>query len=194
MVLSEEGNDSINSPLIDVYQQQIAVAKAKIELERSRAMPDLTLGYAQQFVIKSFDPANIGRTYTPGTRIAGLQLGIAVPIFNGAGRARVNNEKIAVQIAENDYQRLQNQLEIQYQQELKNYARHKSIADYFTSGGLKQADEQLRIAQVSYDLGEIGYLEFIQNMALAVQSKLNYLQTVNQLNQSVIQLQFLKGR
>lgn len=194
LTLTETGtNGTDNSPLIDVYQQQIAVAKAKIDLERSRAMPDLTLGYAQQFLIKSFNPANVDRSYTPGTRIAGIQLGIAVPIFNGAGRARVNNEKIAVQIAETDYQRMQNQLTMQYKQELQNYAQHKSIADYFISGGLKQADEQLRIAQVSYDLGEIGYIEFIQNMALAVQSKLNYLQTVNQLNKSVIQLQFLKG-
>ncbi|MOA50663.1 hypothetical protein D3C78_1737100 [compost metagenome] len=82
---------------------------------------------------------------------------------------------------------------MQYNQELQNYAKYKSLTDYFTAEGIKQADEQLRIAQVSYDLGEIGYIEFIQNMALAVQSKLNYLQTVNQLNQSVIQLQFLKG-
>lgn len=195
LALTENGiNATESNPLIEVYQQQVVLAKSKIDLERSRAMPDLTLGYAQQFVIKSFDPANIGRTYTPGTRIAGIQLGIAVPIFNGAGRARVNNEKIAVQIAETDYQRIQNQLNIQYQQELQNYTQHKSMADYFTSGGLKQADEQLRIAQVSYDLGEIGYIEFIQNMALAVQSKLNYLQTINELNQSVIQLQFLKGK
>ncbi|WP_316814938.1 CusA/CzcA family heavy metal efflux RND transporter [Pedobacter nyackensis] len=195
LILTENGITATESnPLMEVYQQQVAVAKSKIDLERSRAMPDLTLGYAQQFVIKSFDPANIGRTYTPGTRIAGIQLGIAVPIFNGAGRARVNNEKIAAQIAETDYQRVQNQLNTQYQQELQNYAQHKSMADYFTSGGLKQADEQLRIAQVSYDLGEIGYIEFIQNMALAIQSKLNYLQTVNALNQSVIQLQFLKGK
>lgn len=194
LTLADAGTTgSSNNPLIDVYQQQIAVAKAKIDLERSRTLPDLTLGYSQQFVIKSFDPANIGRGYTPGTRIAGIQLGVAVPLFNGAGRARINNEKIAVQIAETDYQRIQNQLNMQYQQELKNYAQHKTIVDYFTSGGLKQADEQIRIAQVSYDLGEIGYIEFIQNMALAVQSKLNYLQTVNQLNQSVIQLQFLKG-
>jgi cobalt-zinc-cadmium resistance protein CzcA len=194
LTLAETGaNGTASNPLIDVYQQQIAVAKSKIDLERSRAMPDLTLGYAQQFVIKSFDPANIGRGYTPGTRIAGIQLGIAVPVFNGAGRARVNNEKLAVQIAETDYQRVQNELTMQYKQELQNYAKHKSLADYFTSEGIKQADEQLRIAQVSYDLGEIGYIEFIQNMALAVQSKLNYLQTVSQLNQSVIQLQFLKG-
>lgn len=182
-----------SNPLTAVYEQQIEVAKARIDLERSRAMPDLTLGYAQQFVIRSFDPANIGRTYTPGTRIAGIQLGIAVPLFNGAGRARVNNEKIAAQIAETDYERTKNQLAMQYQQELQNYAQHKAMVDYFISGGLKQAEEQIRIAQVSYDLGEIGYIEFIQNMSLAVQSKLNYLQTVNLLNQAVIQLHFLKG-
>ncbi|HWW40681.1 TolC family protein, partial [Pedobacter sp.] len=57
----------------------------------------------------------------------------------------------------------------------------------------RQSNEQMRIAQVSFDLGEIGYMEFIQNMSLAVQSKLNYLQSVQQLNESVIQLQFLKG-
>lgn len=187
------GDTAINAPLFEIYRQQIAVAKAKIDLERSRSMPDFTLGYAQQLVIKSFDPANIGRSYTPGTRIAGIQLGVAVPIFNGAGRARVNNEKIAVQMAEADYQRAQNQLNMQYQQELQNYAQHKSIVDYFISGGLKQTDEQLRIAQVSYDLGEIGYIEFIQNTALALQSKLSYLQSVNRLNHAVIQLKFLKG-
>ncbi|ACU04884.1 CusA/CzcA family heavy metal efflux RND transporter [Pedobacter heparinus] len=197
LTLTQDGTGTENTAagnlLNAVYQQQVEIAKAKVELERSRTMPDLTFGYAQQFVIKSFDPANIGRTYTPGTRIAGLQLGIAVPLFNGAGRARINNEKIAAQIAETDYQRIQNQLNTQYQQEMQNYAQHKAMADYFTTEGLKQAEEQIRIAQVSYDLGEIGYIEFIQNMSLAVQSKLNYLQTVNQLNQSVIQLQFLKG-
>ncbi|WP_316792364.1 CusA/CzcA family heavy metal efflux RND transporter [Pedobacter frigoris] len=179
--------------LSSVYQQQIEVAKAKIDVETAKFMPDFTLGYAQQLVIKSFDPANLNRGYTPGTRIAGVQFGIGIPIFNGAGRARVNSEKLAVQIAETEYLRMQNQLNVKQQQEMQNYLKHKSMTDYFTSGGLKQADEQLRIAQVSYDLGEIGYIEFIQNMALAVQSKLNYLETVRQLNQSVIQLQFLKG-
>ena len=181
------------NPLIGFYRQQIEVANARVQLQRSRAMPDLTLGYNQQLVVKSFDPANINRGYTPGTRIAGIQLGIAVPIFNGAGRARVNSEKLAVQIAETDYLQIQNQFQIQYQQALQEYLKNKQIVDYYTSTGLKQADEQLRIAQVSFDLGEIGYIEYIQNITLAVQSKVTYLETVNQLNQSAIQLQFLKG-
>ena len=181
------------NPLIGFYQQQIEVANARVQLQRSRAMPDLTLGYNQQLVVKSFDPASINRGYTPGTRIAGIQLGIAVPIFNGAGRARVNGEKLAVQIAQTDYLHIQNQFQIQYQQALQEYLKNKQIVDYYTSTGLKQADEQLRIAQVSFDLGEIGYIEYIQNITLAVQSRITYLETVNQLNQSVIQLQFLKG-
>ncbi|RZM23732.1 MAG: hypothetical protein EOO88_25250, partial [Pedobacter sp.] len=88
---------------------------------------------------------------------------------------------------------MQQQLNIQYEREMQNYVKHRTMADYYTSEGLKQAAEQLRIAQVSYDLGEIGYIEFIQNMALAVQSKLAFLQVVQQLNESVIRLQFLKG-
>ena len=193
LVYANDSTTGTNNPLLGYYQQQVAIARAKVDLERAKTMPELTLGYAQQFVIKSFDPANLNRGYTPGTRIAGLQVGVAVPLFNGAGRARINSEKIATQIAETDYLGMQRKLSIQYQQELKNYSKNRSLAGYFTSGGLTQADEQLRIAQVSYDLGEIGYMEFIQNMTLAIQSKLNYLQTVKQLNQSVIQLQFLKG-
>lgn len=182
-----------HNALLAYQQQQVAIASAKVALERAKTMPELTLGYAQQLVIRSFDPANLNRDYTPGTRIAGLQVGIALPLFNGAGRARITSEKIATQIAENDYLELQRKVSIQYQQELKNYNKNKHLIDYFTSTGLKQADEQLRIAQVSYDLGEIGYIEYIQNMSLAIESRLGYLRTVRQLNQSVIELQFLKG-
>jgi len=179
--------------LLGIYEQQIALAKAKVEVEKSKSLPDFTVGYAQQLVIKSFDPANLNRDYTPGTRIAGLQLVIGIPLFNRAGRARVSQEKIAGQIAEADYQRVKTELQLQYEKELRNYERHRKMADYYLDSGLKQADEQIRIAQVSYDLGEIGYLEFIQNMSLALQIKLNYLETVQQVNQSVIQLEFLKG-
>jgi heavy metal efflux system protein len=189
----QETIDIGNNALIGYYQQQIAVANAKIQLQKSRAMPDFTLGYSQQLVVRSFDPAGLNRNYTPGTRIAGIQLGIALPIFNGAGRARVNSEKLAAQIAETDYLQIQNQFQIQYQQALQEYFKNKDIVDYYTSTGLKQADEQLRIAQVSFDLGEIGYIEYIQNISLAVQSKISYLESVNQLNQSAIQLQFFKG-
>ena len=192
-LLLEMDNEGVSSSYVAIYKQQVELARAKIGLERSKAMPDFTVGYAQQLVIRSFDPAKLNRGYTPGTRIAGIQLGVGIPLFNGAGRARVNSEKLVLQIAETDYLKTQTQVNAQYKQEMRSYLNHKSMVDYYASGGLKRADEQLRIAQVSYDLGEIGYIEFIQNTSLAVQSKLAYLQSLQQLNESVIRLQFLKG-
>lgn len=188
---SLKGTD--NNPLLSYYQQQIEVAKNRITLQQSKALPEIMLGYSQQLLIKSFDPARIGREYTPGTRIAGIQLGLSVPLFNGGGRAKVNSERIGAQIAEVDYQNIQSQLNAKSNQLLQEYLKNKTLVDYYKSSGLKQADEQLRIAQVSFKLGEIGYIEFIQNISLAVQTKLSYLEAANQLNQTVIQLQFIKG-
>lgn len=195
-VLSPQANETLgisSNPLMDFHQQQMEVAKAKIALQKAKALPDFTLGYSQQLVIRSFDPAKLNRDYTPGTRIAGLQFGVAVPLFNGAGRAKVKSEKIAAQIAETEYQNAQHQFEIQYEQAFQEYLKNKQTVDYYTSEGLKQAREQLRIAQVSFDLGEIGYMEYVQNISLAVQSKITYLETLNQLNQTTIQLAFIKG-
>jgi len=195
-VLSPQANETLgisSNPLMDFHQQQMEMAKAKIALQKAKALPDFTLGYSQQLVIRSFDPAKLNRDYTPGTRIAGLQFGVAVPLFNGAGRAKVKSEKIAAQIAETEYQNAQHQFEIQYEQAFQEYLKNKQTVDYYTSEGLKQAREQLRIAQVSFDLGEIGYMEYVQNISLAVQSKITYLETLNQLNQTTIQLAFIKG-
>src|SRR3546814_8975799 len=88
-------------------------------------MPDITLGYSHQFVMRSFDPAGIERDYFPGTRMAGFQLGVALPVFNRAGRARVKSEEIAAQLAEVNYQRIAYQHQIAYQQTLEEYSKNK---------------------------------------------------------------------
>lgn len=184
---------TIQNPELGVAQQEVEVAQAKIGVEKAKNMPDFILGYNQQLLISGFNPANISRTYSPGTRIAGIQVGVALPIFNRAGRAKVKAEKIGVQMAQANYEQAQSQAQLTYDQELQHYRQFKQIVDYYLGIGLKQADEQLRIAQVSFNLGEIGYIEYIQNTSTAVQAKLAYLEAVSQLNQSAIQLKYLKG-
>lgn len=173
--------------------QNIEVAGAKLAVERSKSLPEFTVGYSQQLLITGFNPANISRTYSPGTRIAGIQLGIAVPLFNGANRSRINAEKIAIEVAKSNYENIQSQISLAYSQELEHYVTFKKLVDYYNSSGLKLADEQSRIAQVSFNLGEIGYLEYIQHISSAVQTKLAYIEALSQLNQSAIQLHYLKG-
>ena len=180
-------------PQIKYDQQNMEVADARVKVEKSKTLPDFTVGYSQQLVINAFDPANLNRGYSPGTRIAGFQVGLAIPVFGGASRARIKSEQIGLQVLQTSAAQNQSLLTLQYQQEWQQYQNLLQITSYYTSGGLKQADEQIRITQVSFNLGEIGYLEYIQNLSSAIQSKLNYIEAVGRLNQSAIQLHYLKG-
>lgn len=192
-VILADTADLSNHPMVKYDKQNVVLADARIKVEKSKGLPDLTLGYSQQLVVSSFDPANLNRGYSPGTRIAGFQVGLAIPIFGGANRARVKNEQLGLQLLQTNAAQNQSLLKLQYQQELQQYQNLLQAVNYYTSGGLKQADEQIRIAQVSFNLGEIGYVEYIQNLSSAIQNKLSYIETVSRLNQSFIQLHYLKG-
>jgi len=191
--LPTDSIDLSSNPQVNVDLQNIEVANAGIALEKSKGLPDFTLGYNQQLVIAGFNPAGINREYSPGTRIAGIQVGVALPIFNGANRARVKSERLSAQVAQTNYQQSLSQTRLQFEQETQQYLKFKQSVDYYLAIGLKQAYEQSRIAQVSFNLGEIGYIEYIQNMSAAVQVKLGYLEALSRLNQSAIQIQYIKG-
>ena len=173
--------------------QHVTVANARVKVEKSKGMPDFVVGYSQQLVINSFNPAGTNRGYFPGTRIAGIQVGLAIPVFTQANKSRIKGEQLAGKIAQTNFEQSQSLVRLKYEQELQQYQNFRQAITYYQAAGLKQADEQLRITQVSFDLGEIGYVEYIQNISSAIQNKLSYITAVDHLNQSAIQLQFLKG-
>lgn len=191
--VSLDSLDVTNNAHVSADLQNAEVAKARILVEKSKGLPDLTLGYSQQLIVSGFNPANINRSYSPGTRIAGIQVGIALPIFNRANRARVRSEQLSAQVAQTDLLNTKSRISMEYNQEVREYQQYLQAVNYYQNLGLKQADEQLRIAQASFDLGEIGYLEYIQNISAAVQTRLSYIEVLSQLNQSAIQIQFIKG-
>ncbi|HEY0271780.1 MAG TPA: TolC family protein, partial [Chitinophaga sp.] len=170
-----------------------ALARQRIRLERARLLPDITLGYSHQLLLRGFNPAHIDRAYFPGTRIGGVEVGVAVPLFYGAGKARIRSEQIGLQVAAQRLAYTEQTLQNQYQQAFQDYLKYKASIDYYRSEGLAQLNEQLRVSQAAFSLGEIGYIEFFQNITLATQSKLQYLSTVNAYNQTIIQLNYLKA-
>lgn len=182
-----------NNPQLLYAQQQIEVISGKIKVEKARLMPDFNVGYSQQMLISGFNPANISRTYFPGTRIAGFQAGIAVPLWFKAGKSKISSEKIALQVAMQTLEQDRSLLELKYVQEQEQAQLSAKELAWYLSEGLLQAEEQLRIAQVSFRLGEIGYMEYVQHLSAVVQTRLSYLEAADRSNQSVIQLHYLKG-
>jgi cobalt-zinc-cadmium resistance protein CzcA len=66
--------------------------------------------------------------------------------------------------------------------------------NYYKSNALPNAELMISIAKTTYRSGEIGYIEYLQAMQTASEVKLNYLQSINQLNQSIININFLINR
>jgi cobalt-zinc-cadmium resistance protein CzcA len=189
--IASDSSTVIAHPQLVYYQQRSALAEAQLKAEKSRYLPDLTLGYRQQLLIGAFNPANINRGYFPGTRIGGFEAGIAVPLFFGAQKSKVKAAQIGQQIAQVEQQNATLLLIKQYNQALQTLAKYDEALSYYDEAGLKQASEQIRIAQFAYSKGEIGYIEFIQNMTQAMNIRLAYLSALRDYNQTVIELTYL---
>ena len=182
-----------NHPQTAYYRQQLNIANAELLLERSKRLPDFDVGYYHQFLVPGFNPAKIQRDYTPNTRIGGFQIGTTVPLFSRAQKARINAAKINIQLVQTQAQAARIGLQTQYLTQYNEYLKQKEGLHYYEQIGLKQADEIIRISQISYKLGEIGYVEYIQNLTMAFDTKLKYLEALNLYNQAIIELNYVSG-
>jgi heavy metal efflux system protein len=61
---------------------------------------------------------------------------------------------------------------------------------YFNRVGLSKADQLLEINRAKFDNEDIDYTEYIQKADEAFRIRLDYLETLNQYNQTAIQLEF----
>jgi cobalt-zinc-cadmium resistance protein CzcA len=72
----------------------------------------------------------------------------------------------------------------QYNQNLSQY-------NYYKSTALPNAEIIISTAKVGFKSGDIGYIEYLQALQTATDVQLSYLQSVNQFNQSIININFL---
>jgi cobalt-zinc-cadmium resistance protein CzcA len=180
-----------NHPQTIFFQEQVNVANAELQLEKSRIMPDFNIGYYHQLLVKGFNPAKIDREYTANTRTGGFQAGMTLPLFFGAQRAKINAARVNTMLVQTSAQSARKNLQTMYLTQYNEYLKQKEGIDYYEHLGLKQADEIIRISQVSYKLGEIGYVEYIQNLTMAFDTKMRYLEAIKQFNQAIIELNYI---
>ncbi len=181
---------TVQNPLLAYYQQKVGLAAAQANGVRKEQLPEFSAGYFHQLILPWYSEkrpySNIG--------FAGVQVGASVPLFNKKPfRARLEAAQIAGNIAQNDLQMAQNDLQARYNQAFAETRKWQGALGFYEETGLKQADEILGIAQTAYTKGEIGYVEFIQSTSQAVGIRLGYIEALNRYNQSILQLNYLKG-
>jgi cobalt-zinc-cadmium resistance protein CzcA len=181
------------NPFLTYLQQQITVSEKEKEVIAAQRLPDFTLGYFNQSL--TGNPLNSGgvKMAGAGDRFMGFTAGIAVVIFNKPLRSKIKAAELNKQLTENQFFYNQALLKSEWNQASEEYRKNKSSVAYYKSSALQNADLMLYQAKRGYQEGDTDYAEYLLAVRNALQIKENYLQTLNQLNQSITRLEYLAG-
>lgn len=173
----------------DYWQKLVERADKAVSEAKSGYLPNLSLGLRTQLVLKGWNPYGVERNLFEKGNFMGFEVGLGLPLFFGSTRAKVKAARqerdIATLAAMQQRQRRQSEFDIQKASLLAA----KKRMDYYRTNGLAEAGEMKRIAKVSYENGDITYVEYTQSLLDAVATQLKYAEAVNSYNQAATALQ-----
>lgn len=167
-------------PQLQYLNQQIKVNEAEAQLEKSKLLPDLLVGYTNQSM------KNINNN-----RFNSVQIGVGIPLFTKGQRALAKATKAKVAIAENEYQRKEIEFKNKYGQLANTYTNQLTIIKNYEQKQLPKSETILKTAQKQMEVGEIDYLNWVILTNQAVKIKVDYIENIERLNQIGAELNFL---
>jgi cobalt-zinc-cadmium resistance protein CzcA len=182
------------NPSNSYMQQQAEVARLEQKVEQSRLMPDITVGYFSQTLQGVQDVNGVPRTYGPGDRFNGVQAGIAIPLWFKAGASRSKAASIKQQAAKTDAEYFSKTLSGNYRTLLGEYAKYSNSIAYYEKQAIPEANLIIGQATRSYKAGAMEYLDYILSLNHALSIKQNYLEALNNYNQTIISIEFITGK
>lgn len=177
-------DSTINShPQLQLQQQNIAISQAEIKVQQQSRKPNFEGRFFSQ------------RLYGLKNPYSGFSVSVGVPLFGGAtyrNRIRAAEIERSYQQTLLEYERLT--LNTSYNQAYQQLLKDQELLSYYESTGLAQAEAILKSANIAYRAGEISFAELSQFLTQAIDIQKNYLDVLNQFNQSAIQLNYYLNR
>ncbi len=175
-------------PRLRVLLLEKNAALLATEVEQSKLLPDLTVGFSSQ-TIQGTGADDI--RYSTATRFNSFQVGVSVPLFFGAQSGRIDAARTMEAMAENSYTMGKQTMNAEFVSTLRRYKMQKQVIEYYENTALGKAKVITQTADLQLSSGEINYLEWAQIVNTAVALESSYLDAVKDLNETSIHLEFL---
>lgn len=188
--LSDSAKVSQNANL-QLALKDVDIAKANAKVEKSALYPDFTLGYFIQSMKGSQDVNGTPVYYDSALRFNGVSAGIAIPIFAGSSVSRIKAARTGVEARQLNADYLKTQLQSQYAQQIEQLQTFESMISYYIQTALPNAKIISNNSSKAYMNGDIAYVEYVQGLETALGIRMNYINAINNYNQTVINLQYL---
>ncbi len=186
--LELDSNTIKRHPIIQLLFLDIEMQKAITQQEKAKLLPEL-IGGINNSSFRGIGPNNVD--YNWYNRFTSVQFGLSIPLFNKTQKLRIQSAKVAENIAQQQVNIAENELKNQFiklynlqQTHLQNIAKYES--EY-----LPNAKAITNTAFIQYQKGEVNYLDFVMliNQAVSIESK--YIETINEFNKTIVELNYL---
>ncbi|HEY0677361.1 MAG TPA: TolC family protein [Chitinophagaceae bacterium] len=168
------------SPRLQVLQQQVEVSQRELKAEKASLLPSINGGLL-------FPTDN---TYS---NFIGYQVGLYIPLWRGQNKSRIAAANTGIELARANLQNTSLNLENQLLVNQVNLQKEQASLTYFNNIALQQSDQIIETSRRLFDAGEIGYIESLRNITSAFETRINYLETLRNYNQAIIELNYLTG-
>lgn len=182
-----------NNPQLQALRSQIAVAAKEIKVEKSKLLPDFSIGYFNQSLVGTYEVDGGQKKYGVGKRFQGVEAGISIPIFAKPQKARIRAAEINMQTRQAEVDAFYFGLSQRGTLLLSELRRLQIQISYYRNTALPQAELLIRTSQRAFEAGEIDYYQLSQSLNNANNVRSQYIEVVNQYNQAAIELELISG-
>lgn len=167
-------------PGILYYDSAEKLAASSLSLERQKLLPDINLS-----VFQGTNNGVNARNYN------GFQVGVAVPLWFGANKSKINAAKTETMIVANELENYKIQLQSKYDGLHSDLKKYQETVDYYEITGRVLSKELTTTASKAFQSGEIDFLQYVQLLESAKNIEINYLQNLMKYNNTVLELNYL---
>jgi cobalt-zinc-cadmium resistance protein CzcA len=167
--------DSI--PDVAIEEQRYQVARSFYGMTKSKISPYFSAGYFNQQLLQE-------------SGFQGFMVGIDFPLWFFPQKARIQAASLQMSIAENRYIYEKYRQEKEFENLLMRYDQLRTNLSFYEDQRLENARLIEENANLLYESGEIGYIEFVQNLSTALEIQEDYWTLVNEYNQLVIEMYY----
>lgn len=188
-VFNQKEVDITQHPFLRQSRQSIEIAKAQQELEQSRFLPDLLIGFSNHSI------QGVGADdvlYPASRRFNSISVGIGIPHPFGAQSAIIEASKTAVKISEYEYQFQVRKHQSELESALMGRDSLMNTIRMLEETQLPIIEKVRSAANAQYRTGEITYLEWTMSIHQTMTIQNNYVQALqifHELNNTITYLQ-----
>ncbi len=192
--VTAQNDDITTNPSVGYIQQQIEISRCEKQIEQSLMLPDFSIGYVSQTMQGVQDIDGVSQTFGKNDRFTGIQAGIAIPLWFVPYRAKTKCARLKEEQARSNAEYFKQNLSGNYQTLIAEFTKYERSVDFYEKQAIPEANIIIEQAGKSYKAGAMDYIDYIQSLNRALGIKQNYLEALNNYNQTIINIEFITGQ